>query len=82
MDINRIEKRETNPLCYFSQEMVDMLVKEARSVLEYPSFDKIEYAYCLLQDALRYDSLYYLARGVINESYLEAAQKLRKRDTV
>jgi len=69
----------TDRLCEFSQKMVDLLVDEAARALQVPKHGGLDYAACLLQDALRYDSLYCCARGVPDEQLFKAARKLRAR---
>ncbi len=62
----------------FSQKLVDLLVEEAARALQAPEHEGLDFAACLLQDALKYDSLYCRARGVPDEQLFNAAQKLRK----
>jgi len=80
LGVARTERAKTQEdyLCEFSQKMVDLLTEEAARALQAPGHGGLELAAYLLQDALKYDALYYRARGVPCEELSKAAQKLRK----
>lgn len=64
-------------LTRFSTEIVSILVKEAVEALNMPDNNGLAFAALLMDDALKYDSIYPRARGAGDDSMISAANKIR-----
>lgn len=78
MKETELSKEISNPVEELVVKIVPILVESATKALQGPGYEGLEFAALLLEEAVRYGSLYPRAFGAQDESMITAAEKFRQ----